>query len=261
MDIFAFDSVSFLSFVLTFMRISLLIFLMPFFGGGNIPIQAKAAICLVITIAIWPGHGISGEYFPAHPFNLALLMLGEVILGLGLALLVHFVFAGVQLGGQIIGFQMGFSMLSIGDPTTNQQLIMTSFLAQMVTMALFLSMDGHLLLLHALMSSFDLVPPGSLLIEFHSAQDMIAMSAGMFVLALKVAGPIMACLFLVELALALMARTAPQMNLLVLGFPIKIGVGLMFLGIMFSLIGLYVDEFVRGMGPMFNNFMRVVSGG
>lgn len=261
MDIFAFDSVNFLSFVLTFMRVSLIVFLMPFFGGGTIPTQAKAAVCLVLTIAVWPEHSISGAYFPAHPINLAILMLGEVILGVGLSLMLHFIFAGVQLGGQIIGFQMGFSMLSIGDPSSNEQLIITSFLAQTVTMALFLSMDGHILLLHSLMSSFTLVPPGSLLIDAHSLQDMISLSAGMFVLALKVAGPIMACLFMVELALALMARTAPQMNLLVLGFPLKIGVGFMFLGIMFSLMGIFVDDFVRGIGPMFDNFMRSVNGG
>jgi flagellar biosynthetic protein FliR len=83
----------------------------------------------------------------------------------------------------------------------------------------------------------------------------------MFVLALKVAGPIIVCLFMVELGLALMARSAPQMNLLILGFPIKIGVGFFFLGITFFLIGLFLDEYIRGIGPMFNNFMRAVNGG
>lgn len=260
MDIFAFDPSTFLSFVLTFMRVSIVLFLLPFFGGETIPPQVKAAVCIVLTIAIWPKlAAIPGGAFPAHPWSIALLMLGEILLGLGMGLMVHFVFAGIQLGGQIIGFQMGFSMLSIGDPLSNQQIVVTSFLANMVAMAVFLSMNGHLYLLSALMGSFRLVEPGQLLITHQSMQDMVSLSSGMFVLAVKIAGPVIACLFLVELALALMARTAPQMNLLVLGFPIKIGVGFMFFSIMFSLIALYFDRFVRDLGPMFNNFMRSVT--
>lgn len=260
MDIFAFDTASFLSFVLTFMRVSILFFLLPFFGGETIPVQVKAALCIVLTLVIWPEAGaVPGGVFPAHPWSIGLMLLSELVLGLGLGLLVHFIFAGIQLGGQIIGFQMGFSMISIGDPMSGQQIIVTSFLANMVAMALFLSLNGHLYLLSALMGSFKLVEPGTLLLGARSLQDMAALSAGMFVLALKVAGPIVACLFMVELALALMARTAPQMNLLVLGFPIKIGVGFLFMGIMFSLISLYLDGFVAGMGPMFNNFMRSVA--
>lgn len=260
MDLFAFESASFLSFVLTFMRVSILLFLLPFFGGETIPAQVKVMLCMVLTLAIWPATAaVPGGAFPAHPWSIGLMLLGEVVLGLGMGLLVHFIFAGFQLGGQIIGFQMGFSMISLGDPMSGQQIIVTSFLANFVAMALFLSMNGHLYLLSALMGSFKLVEPGSLLLTARSLQDMITLSADMFVLALKVAGPIIACLFMVELALALMARTAPQMNLLILGFPIKIGVGFLFMGIMFSLISLYLDDFVRGLGPMFNNYLRSVT--
>lgn len=260
MDIFAFDPATFLSFVLTFMRVSLVVFLLPFFGGEFTPIQVKAAVCIVLTAAIWPDlAAIPGGAFPGHPWSIGLMLLSELILGLGLGLLVQFIFAGIQLGGQIVGFQMGFSMLSIGDPLSNQQIIITSFLANMVAMAVFLALNGHLYLLSALMGSFKLVPPGGLLLTPQSVTDMVGLSAGMFVLALKVSGPVIACLFMVELALALMARTAPQMNLLVLGFPIKIAVGFMFMGIMFSMIGLYLDETVNGLGPMFNNFMRSVT--
>lgn len=241
------------------MRVSLLLFLLPFFGGETIPVQVKAMLCLVFTIAIWPNTAIQGGVFPAHPGNIALMLLGELVLGLGMGLMVQFIFAGIQLGGQIIGFQMGFSMLSIADPTSGGQLIVTSFILNLFSMAVFLTLNGHLYIFSALMNSFHLVAPGNLLIDARSLQDMIGLSAGMFVLSLKIAGPVIACLFMVELALALMARTAPQMNLLVLGFPIKIAVGFLFFGIMFGLIGLYMDEFVNRLGPMFNNYMRTVT--
>ncbi|MCL1889357.1 MAG: flagellar biosynthetic protein FliR [Desulfovibrionaceae bacterium] len=261
MDIFNFDPASFLSFVLTFMRISLVLFLLPFFGGENIPTQVKAAICLVLTIAIWPHTSVQGGIFPADSIKILLLLLGELILGLGMGLMAQFVFAGAQLGGQVIGFQMGFSMITMMDPASNQQLVITSFLLQTVALSLFLLLDGHLLLIQALVNSFTLVEPGGLLIKEHTLQDMIRLSASMFVLALKIAGPILACLFMVELALALMARVAPQMHLMVLGFPIKIGVGFFFFSIMFSLLHLNIREFVGGLSPMLNNFMRSVNGG
>ncbi|MDR2504119.1 MAG: flagellar biosynthetic protein FliR [Deltaproteobacteria bacterium] len=261
MNLFNFDPASFLSFTLTFMRISLILFLLPFFGGENIPAQVKAALCLVLTLALWPANAVQGIAFPAGPFNLALLLFGEAVLGLGLGLMVQFVFAGMQLGGQIIGFQMGFSMISLMDPSSNQQMVITSFLLHSIGLCIFLLLDGHLLLVKALVSSFSLVEPGHLLVEERAMRDMIRLAAGMFTLALKIAGPIVTCLFMVELALAMMARVAPQMNLMVLGFPVKIGVGFFFFGVMFSLIGLYLNDFIRGISPMLNNFMRSVGGG
>lgn len=258
MDVFGFNSVSFLSFLLTFVRVSLIVFLLPFFGGESIPATVKAAVCIVLTMAIWPKVAASANLFPTHPFSIFLLVVSEALLGMFMGLMVHFVFAGIQLAGQIIGNQMGFSMISLADPSTGQQLVITSFLAQTIAMVIFLTLDGHIYILHALFSSFKLMPPGQLAVSSPAVSDMIQLSGGMFVLAIKVAGPIVACLFMVELALALMARVAPQMNLLMIGFPIKIGVGFFFMSIMFSLISMRIFDLVRDIGPMFDNFMRTM---
>ena len=258
MDIFAFDYLSFMSFLLTLIRVSLIVFLLPFFGGETIPPMVKAAVCVVVTLAIWPHLSLPGELFPAHPANILILVLSEIILGLLLGMLVQFVFVGFQTGGQIIGFQMGFSMISLADPSTGAQLVITSFLAQTVAMAIFLTMEGHLYILSALMGSFKIIMPGQLFISGTNMADIITLSGQMFTLALKIAGPIIGCLFMVDLALALMAKAAPQMNLLMIGFPIKIGVGLFLMGMVFSLIAMFLDDYIKGIGPMFDNVMRAV---
>lgn len=260
MDIFGFSTIDFMSFVLTFMRISLIVFLLPFFGGDTIPVTVKAAVTLVLTFAIWPHTRIPGELFPSHPASIILMIGGELVIGMSMGLLINFVFAGIQTGGQIIGFQMGFSMITLADPSSGQQLVVTSFLSQTIAMMIFLTLDGHLFLLYALTSSFNLIMPGQLMISGLALGDMIKLSSDMFVLALKVAGPIVACLYMVELALALMAKVSPQMNLLTVGFPIKIGVGLFFMSIMFSLISMRIHDMVRDIGPIFNNFLRSISG-
>jgi flagellar biosynthetic protein FliR len=258
MDIFNIDPSGMMSFLLTIIRVSLIVFLLPFFGGDTIPIQVKAAVSIMLTLAIWPRMALGGQFFPAHPFNLALLVFSEVLLGMVLGAMVHFIFVGLQVGGEVIGFQMGLSMITLADPGTGTQLTATSFLMQSVAMAIFLSMDGHLYILSALIGSFNLIAPGQLFLSPPALNDLIHLSAQMFSLALKIAGPVIGCLFLVELGLALMAKVAPQMNLLTLGFPIKIALGLMLLSITFTLVALFFDDFIKGSGNMFDNIMRTL---
>ncbi len=258
MDIFAFNATDLMSFFLTFFRVSIIVFLLPFYGGESIPAQVKGALCLVLAFALWPRLSFAGSYFPAHPLGIGLLLLGEAILGLMLGLCVHFVFAAIQTAGEFMGYQMGFTMVTVMDPMSGSQTSITSHILYMVAMLIFLSLDGHLHLLKAVSLTFSLVPPGGLLVSGKTALDMIALSGTMFLMALKIAAPILASLFMVELGLALMARAAPQMNLMMIGFPIKIGVGFAFMTLLFSILGMYMEDFIIGMGPMFAKLLSAV---
>jgi flagellar biosynthetic protein FliR len=253
MDIFNWDVAHVFSFLLTFLRISLVLFMMPFFGGESLPHSVKAAFCLVVSLALWPHMSFPGVQMPAHPLQIVLMLVGELILGLVLSLAVHFVFAAVQTGGQIIGFQMGFVMVSVVDPLTGISEAVTAHFLYMVSLLVFLSLDGHLFLFQALGKSFALVPPGGLLITKALCDNVLGLSTKMFVLAVKIAAPVMAVMFLVELALALISRAAPQMHILMIGFPLRIGVGFFFLGLIFSLIATYMGNFIADLGGLFYN--------
>lgn len=255
MDIFAFSADSLMSFLLTLTRVSLVVFLLPFFGGDYIPVLVKAALALVLTMAVWPHLSFPGSLFPAHPGNMAVLVLGELTLGLLLGLCVHFIFAGIQTGGEIMGFQMGFTMMTLADPASGNQASITSNILHMVTLIAFVAMNGHLHLLRALADSFALVPPGGIRIGGALTGDILTLSAGMFSLAVKIAAPVIAALLMVELTLALMGRAAPQMNLLTLGFPVKIAVGFFFMGLMFTTLSMHMEEIIIGLGPMFDRIM------
>lgn len=257
MDIFGFNAASFLSFLLTFIRTSLVVFLMPFFGGDSAPMQVKAALCLVLTLFLWPHLSFPGELFPAHPAGILLLILGELILGLTLALCVHFIFAGIQTGGELLGMHMGFTMVSLADPLTGAQVGLTSHLMYMVTLIVFLTLDGHLHLLRALADSFALVPPGAFVVSPALTTDILELSSGMFLLAVKIAAPVIAAIFMVEMALALMGRAAPQMNLMTMGFPLKIAVGFYFTGMLFAVLAGFVEDMIVDLGPMFQHIMKI----
>lgn len=259
MDIFAFNPAEVLSLLLTLVRVSLLVFLLPVFGGTGSPNVLKAAICLALTAAIWPQVSFPGEAMPAHPFGLALVVLGELVLGLMFSLVVRFTFAGIQAGGQILAFQMGFSMATVADPMQGEQETLVSHFLYTVALLTFLVLNGHLYVLKALMDSFTIIPPGGLTLRPPLFGEILNLSAQIFVLGIKVAAPVLAALFLVELALALMARAAPQMNLLIIGFPLKIAIGLFFLGMLFMLMAEHIHDFVIDVGPLIHNLLRAAS--
>lgn len=259
MELFNFDPALFMSFLLTFFRISLVLFLLPFFGGTSIPNTVKAALCLVLSLAFFPRLSFPGSMLPAHPMNILVMFLGELVLGLVLGLCVNFIFAAVRTGGQLVGFQMGFAMVNVVDPDTGTSGAVTSHFLYMVALLTFLSLNGHLYLLRALTLSFDLVPPGGLLISSTLADNVLGFSGKMFSLAVRIAAPVTAAIFLVDLALALVGRAAPQMNILMLGFPLKIATGFFFLGLVFTMMAIYMRDFIAKFESMFGFVLSAAS--
>lgn len=256
MDIFNFDPATTLSFLLTFFRISLVVFLLPFFGGEAIPAPVKASLCLVLAVGLWPHLSFKGVMFPGHPLSIGLMLLGELVLGLSLGLLVQFVFAAVQTGGQIIGFQMGYAMINVVDPLTGVSEVVTAHFLYMCTLLTFLALNGHLYLLKGLTESFAYIPPGGFLVTPAVSKGILNFSSQMFVLAIKIASPVIVAVFLVDLALALISRAAPQMNVLFIGFPLKIMVGFLFLGFVFTLMSVYIEQFIGEIGPLFSMVLK-----
>ncbi len=258
MDLFHFDPATMFSFLLTLMRISMILFILPFFGGEGIPKTVKVALCLVMALALWPRLSFQGVLMPANPWELVLMFLGELFIGLTLMLVVSFLFAAVQMGGQIIGFQMGFAMINVVDPLTGTSVIITSHFLYMTTLLVFLALNGHLYLLQALSQSFALVPPGSLLINPMLGTTMIQAAASIFILAIKIAAPVMGAIILVDLALALVGRAAPQMHVLILGFPLKIATGFFFMGLLFVTLSRYVGGYIINMRETFHTLLQAL---
>ena len=257
MDIFNFSPQDILSYFLTLIRISVVLFVMPIFGGKSIPKQVKASLVLILSFALFPALSFPAELMPSNIIALSIMLMGEVLLGLVLGLLVLFLLTAVQFGGQIAGFGMGFTMVNVVDPVTGVSEAVTAHFLYMCTILVFLSLNGHLAILKAVADSFTIVKPGELLLSAPLVESIFQRSANIFVLAIRIASPIVAAIFLVDLALALIARSAPQMNLLILGFPIKITVGFLFLGMMFQIMARYVEQYVSGLGILFRTIMQM----
>jgi len=258
MDIFGYNPNDLLSYFLTLFRISVVLFLLPFFGGKTIPNPVKGALLLVLSLALWPQLSFPGSMMPTG-WNIVIMFIGEMLLGLILGMVVRFLFGAVQLGGQIIGFQMGFAMVNVVDPITGTSNAVSAHFLYMCTMLTFLVLNGHLYLLKAISLSFEYIPPGGLLLTPSLTNHILQFSSTMFVLAIKIAAPVMAALFLVDLSLALISKAAPQMHVLVLGFPVKITVGFFFLGFIFTIMADYVGDYLQQLGPLFETIMKAGS--
>lgn len=261
MDIFNFDIKDILSFYLTLFRISVILFLLPFFGGRSLPAQVKAALLIILTLAIWPQLSFPAELMPGNLLNVLIMFLGEIVIGMIMSIMVQFLFAAVQTGGHIIGFQMGFAMVNVVDPVTGVSEAVTAHFLFMCTMLTFIVINGPLYLIQGLAHSFELVPPGTLFIGPGLAVTVIEFSKQLFIMAIKIAAPVMGAVFLVDLSLALISRAAPQMHVLLIGFPVKIAVGFFFLGFIFTIMTEYTRDFVRGLEPLFINIFKMLNPG
>jgi flagellar biosynthetic protein FliR len=259
MGLFDFHELTFFSFLLTLMRISLVVFLLPFFGGSGMPRMVKAAFCLVLTLGLWPSLSFSGVSLPSNQWQIGLMLAGELFLGLVMGMVVRFVFAGIQTAGHIIGFQMGFAMMNVVDPMSGVSVSLTSQFLYIVTLLIFLALNGHLVMLQGLGASFEFVPPGSLLLNDAVVDHILEFSGQIFVLAIKVAAPVMVAELMVSLSLGLMARMAPQVNVLFVGFPIKIAVGFLFMGVLLTLLSQYMQEFVGDLDGIFQSLLRTAA--
>ena len=259
MNIFSYDAAVILSLILTLMRVSIVMFMLPVFNTNNIPMQVKAAVTIVFTLAVWPNLALPGNDIPLHPFNVGLMMLGEMVMGLVLGLAVTILFMGIQSGGELLGFQMGFTMIQFADPLSGNQTGPTAFFLWMTSLLVFLMLDGHLYMLKGFAHSFELVPPGGLFIGEHIMRQMLTMAAQLFLMALKIAAPVMVALFMVEVGLALMARTSPQMHIMEFGFPIKIATGFVFVGLLLIIMSETIQSYVHGIDGLFTNLLRSMS--
>lgn len=259
MNIFNYDPATIFSLILTMMRVSIVMFMLPVFSTNNIPITVKGAITIVFTLGVWPHLALSGAHMPEHPFDMALILLGEAVIGLVLGMAVNFLFMGIQAGGELLGFQMGFTMISFADPLTGNQTGLAAYFLWLASILTFLALDGHLYMIKGFAASFAILPPGALYIGENILWEVLSLSAEVFILALRIAAPVMVALFMVEVALGLVARTSPQIHIMEFGFPIKIGVGFFFVGLLLLIMSQQVEVFITGMDAMMANLMRGMS--
>jgi flagellar biosynthetic protein FliR len=230
MNIFNFDIGSFIPFVMVFVRISAMILTMPIIGAANVPRPVKIGLTLSIAYIVLLTTDIPPVDLSISVWQLALKLVGELAIGLTIGFATQLIFTAVQIAGSVIGFQMGFAIVNVMDPATQSQVSITAQFQNIMALLIFLSIDGHHWLITACAGSYEIIP----VLGFHPSAGLVEMmldlTRNVFVSAIKLASPIMASLFILNVALGLIARSVPQMNVFIVGFPLQISIGLFLLG-------------------------------
>jgi flagellar biosynthesis protein FliR len=237
--------------ILILTRVAAVLFLMPILGTRYVPTLLKIGLALVVSLILLPL--VQVEQPPAlfEPVGFAGYLIAELMIGLILGLTIKLIFAGIQMAGEFMGYQMGLAMASLFDPQSGVNNTVTAEFNYLVALLFFLALDGHHWFFRALVESFREVGPGAIQARAGLYEYLLQLSGKMFVIAIKLVAPILAIVLFVHMALGLTAKMVPQINLLMASFPLTIGLGLLFLALSIELFAPYYqslfEETGRGM--------------
>ncbi|MBD3174593.1 MAG: flagellar type III secretion system protein FliR [Armatimonadia bacterium] len=248
--------------VLIFSRMAGLFILAPVLGGAQVPTIVRVGGALTVSGVLAPFVEYSPAAIPADIIGYTAAVASETLIGLVLGFGATLLFTALQIAGEVIDIQMGFMVANVTDPQTNVAIPLMGQFVYLLAILVFLAVNGHHWLLMAMEASYDLIPlagvthrPG---FDVHFTQ----MASDMFVRAVQFGAPVVAALILTEMAMGVVGRAVPQMNIMMLGFSIRIAIGFAVLWfVMATLVELLVvvmdrnhlfaDLFrlVRGLGP------------
>lgn len=237
MEILGITEAQFFTFLLVLIRLGSLFAFAPIFGSGAIPGAVKSALVLGLTLAL-VALGVPGPVaVPAGLGQIFLLVVQEMLLGILMGYIAGLVFAAVALAGQSISMDMGLGIVSVMDPQFETQVSVISQVQTILATLLFLGVGGERLLVEVFATNLTRIPPGQLVFGGPLIEVLVFLTAEVFRVGLQIAAPVIAAMFAANVVLGIFARSVPQMNMLILGFPLKIFVGLTVMGLSLEYVG------------------------
>ncbi|WP_029190956.1 flagellar biosynthetic protein FliR [Ornithinibacillus scapharcae] len=212
---------SFPVFLLILVRVLGFFVTMPLLSYRTIPIQFRIGLSFFLAFMMFYTIDSSGFVLNELFF---FLIFKEALVGILVGLIGYIIISAVQVAGGFIDFQMGFAIANVMDPQTGAQSPITGQYFYIIALLFLLSVDGHHLLIDGIVNSYTFIPIDTF-IPFHDgniAEFVIRAFNSMFLIAFQISIPIVGCLFLVDVALGIVSRTVPQLNVFVVGLPLKI---------------------------------------
>lgn len=239
---------------LIFIRVSGMMVSAPLFRSIAIIPQVKiflsAIIALSMTAAFWKEQPV----IEFHLWFLALLAIKEFMLGALMGFAANMVFNAVRMGGGLIDFEMGYQTSSLFDPSSNNPTLIGE-LKELIALMIFLILNGHHQLIESIYASIRAVPLTTFQMSESTYMILIKLITTMFILAVKISSPVLVALFCANLALALLARVAPQTNIFVISFQMKVLIGLLVLMVSMPLM-IYLIKWA--LGTIQNESMQII---
>ncbi len=247
-------------FILILIRVSSLLMASPIFGRKALPNIVKIAFCVVVTYAVFAADPSAATVAYNGVIEYGLMCVKELLFGLVLGYVTTLFFSVVQTAGQLMDMQMGFGMVNVFDVNSNISVPVSGNLLNVILLVAFFGVNGHLHLIRMLVATFSHIPVGQVALNPLIGLTAVEVFALAFVLAVNVSLPLIAAGLLGEVVLGFIVRAIPQMNIFVVGIPLKIVLGLMMLlivlpvfvsfsDVMFERMFGAIDQMVAGLAP------------
>ena len=235
-------------FFLVFLRVAAILMSIPIFESSSIPLFFRLALAFGASMILLPVLNLNPPAPSTHVLAFGITAAGEVLLGLTIGFAVRLIFGGIQLAGQLSGYQMGLAIANVIDPADSDQIPILAQFNNLVALLVFLAINAHHWFVKALAQSYRLVPPLGVHIGDSLLEQLVRLAGNMFVIAIQVGAPVIAALLLASVAFGLIARTVPQMNVFIVAMPLKIGVGLLFLGFSLPYLAAFLQKIFGNLG-------------
>lgn len=239
---------SLLLLLLIFARVGGLFLTGPILSARQIPMPVKGWLAMMMALILLEGRAIGLPADITTPGLFVAALVVETMVGYAIGLVANLVFAGVQTAGQLMDMQLGFGIVNVLDPQSGIQLPLLGNFLYIVSLMIYLAINGHHYLISAIYQSYDILPILTIQLNHGFLEFFSHLIAEMFILAIKISAPLVAALFIADVALGFMSRTVPQMNIFVVGLPVKIAGGLV-------MILLFMPIYIWLIQVMFENWI------
>ncbi|MCX8111567.1 MAG: flagellar biosynthetic protein FliR [Syntrophorhabdaceae bacterium] len=242
-------------FVLIFFRILSILWLLPIFATRAISMPYKAGLSLILSYIIFEFGGPRMDV-PYNTIYLAVLILKEIFIGLTISFFVRALFMMVFAAAEMASLQVGFSFARFMDPITMSQVSVLEQFKNLLTILVFFAIDAHHTLIRSIFVSFKEIPLGGVALNNNLLSYIIQMTGRIFSVGLKISAPLTVTLFIVELALGLLSRLIPQINVFIEGLPVKVLIAMLVLSFSLSITVTAITALFNGMEPEILKIMR-----
>lgn len=248
-------------FLMAAARLAGLLAIAPPFNHPRVPISVRVGLGFALAGLAWSAIATAPPAPSGSAIALVLGTAGELGVGLLLGFVAHLITAAATFAAELVAVQMGFGFASVIDPTHGHQVTVLTQLFDMLVLLLFLTLDGHHLVIAAVVESFRVVPLGAWVFAPGLMENVFPLVTRIFALGLALAGPTLGALFIANLILVLLARSIPQINILLVGFPMMITVGLLVLLLNLDLMGNLIGGEIKQMEAHFVSLLRSLGHG
>ncbi|MCZ6512893.1 MAG: flagellar biosynthetic protein FliR [Nitrospinae bacterium] len=260
MDLFNLSYGDFEHFIFVLVRVGAFIVFVPILGSQQVPARVKIGFILLLSLSVFSLVREMPMPESRGLLDFTVYLFSEATVGLALAFATRLIFTVVQIAGTVVDFQMGFGIVNVIDPQTQSQVSITAQFQNIFAILLYLALNAHHLTIYSLVESFHLINPHHFGFSAGTMALIMKLFANTFVVAIKIAAPIMAILFFISIGLGLVARAVPQMNVFIVGFPLQIGAGLLMVGLTMSFFAMVMTQHISQLPHWLMGLMLTMGG-